>query len=221
MHVKLLFDALTKSNELKQIYTKIEKMSIDCENAFKFAWKSFAEKNPDVAREVIDKDDVIDLDEIKIREDIARYLALTFPPTADIQSALVLSNLVINYERIGDYCNGIASVLSFYPAKLEKDEYFENIDLMRQTIEKQFVLVRESFKQENISVAKNIVNSYEGIKLLHSNLINKLSQTKNIEVNKAIVYAVMGIYLRRISAHLKNIITGILKPYPLYEHHKR
>jgi phosphate uptake regulator len=108
----------------------------------------------------------------------------------------------------------MAHAAILYPTHLENDEYAYIVRQMKSTILKMFHLTHDAIKHYNQKDAKLVVKTYAGIKTLHDSLTHKINKDKNIEPNKAIVYALLTIYLRRIGAHLKNICTTILKPFP-------
>lgn len=212
MGFRMIYDALTKSKLLQKTYKDIGEMNRECKNIFEKSFECLVENRDKEALELSNEDKKINKYEVDIRNSIMGYLAVNTAP--DLNASLTLASVVIDHERIGDYSKIIAQLGLLYPAKLEDNEYMDIINSMKNTIVEQFDLTHTAFEESNVEKAKKVIDSYSGIKALHDALVHKLNKEKNLEINKAITYASLGIYLRRISAHLKNICTSVVKPFP-------
>ena len=212
MGFRMIYDALTKSKLLQKTYKDIGEMNRECKKIFEKSFECLVQNKDKEALELSNEDKKINRYEVNIRNNILGYLAVNTAP--DLNAALTLTSVVIDHERIGDYCKIIAQLGLIYPAKLEDNEYMDIINNMRDTIVEQFDLAYAAFEESDIEKAKNVIAFYSGIKTLHSATVYKLNKEKNIEINKAITYASLTIYLRRISAHLKNICTSVVSPFP-------
>ncbi|MDI6708073.1 MAG: PhoU domain-containing protein [Candidatus Thermoplasmatota archaeon] len=212
MGFRMIYDAITKTKLLEQIYEDVGKMNRECKEIFKKAYECLVKNRDEEALELAREDTKINKYEVKIRNDIMGYLAINTAP--DLNTALTLASVVIDYERIGDYSKIIAQLGLLYPAKLEDGEYIDIITQTMNTVLKQFDLAHEAFVEGNDRKAQLVIDSYAGIKTLHDALVHKINKEKDIEINKAIVYAALAIYLRRIGAHLKNIATSVIAPFP-------
>ncbi len=208
----MIYDALTKSKLLQKTYKDIDEMNRECKNIFEKSFDCLVQNKDKEALELSNEDKKINKYEIDIRNSIMGYLAVNTAP--NLNASLTLASVVIDNERIGDYCKIIAQLGLLYPAKLEVKEYMDIINHMKNTILEQFDLTHTTFEKSDVEKAKKVIGSYSGIKALHDALVHKLNKETNIEINKAITYASLGIYLRRISAHLKNICTSVVSPFP-------
>jgi phosphate uptake regulator len=212
MGFRMIYDALTKSKLLQKTYRDMGEMNRECKKVFERSFDCLVQNKDKEALELSNEDKKINKHEVDIRNSIMGYLAVNTAP--DLNAALTLTSVVIDLERIGDYCKIIAQLGLLYPAKLEDNEYMDIINNMRNTIAEQFDLAYTAFEESDVEKAKNVIDSYFGIKTLHNALVQRLNKEKEIEINKAITYASLGIYLRRISAHLKNICTSVVRPFP-------
>lgn len=212
MGFRMIYDAITKSKLLQKTYRDIGEMNRECKSIFEKSFECLVQNKDKEALELSNEDKKINRYEVDIRNSILGYLAVNTAP--DLNAALTLASVVIDHERIGDYCKIIAQLGLLYPAKLEDNEYMHIINSMKNTIVEQFDLAHTAFEESDVEKAKKVIGSYSGIKTLHDALVHKLNKEKDIEINKAITYASLGIYLRRISAHLKNICTSVVKPFP-------
>lgn len=212
MKFKMMYDALTKSKLLKEAYDEVGKMNRNCRHLFATSVDCLVNDKDELAKEISDEDMIINRGEIEVRKNLLNYLAINTAP--DVGTALILSSVVVDYERIGDYCKGIAWLGLLYPTTLEEDEFMGIVDSMKTVIREQFDFTYNAFKDSDAIKAKKVLSTYNGLKLLHEGLIKMLNDDETIEKNKAIVLACLSIYLRRISAHLKNISSSVIEPYP-------
>jgi phosphate uptake regulator len=125
-----------------------------------------------------------------------------------------LASVVIDYERIGDYCKNIAQLTLLYPTDLNDGGYMDLINHMKESIDKAFDLTYDAFQKDDLEKARKVIEGHEGLKSLHAALVQRINEDNKLDSNKAIVYASLGSYLRRISAHLKNICSGVINPFP-------
>ncbi len=218
MAFRMMYDALTKSKLLLGIYEEIGEMNRVCKGIFEDSYDCLLNNLDERAAEISDEDKVINKYEVSVRSNILKYLAVNRAP--DLGAALVMTSVATGYERIGDYCKGIAGLGLRYPSRLEEKDFVYIVQTMRDTITEQFDLALESYRNSEIENANKVLESYGGVKVLHDSLIHKLNEVGQMNTNTAIVYASLGIYLRRTSAHLRNICTAVVNPYPLFGHDK-
>jgi len=206
-----LMNIIKANKALDAIYQETSEMNRECKRIFLYAFDSLVKCEAIPLAEMADEDKKINKYEVDIREKLLKYLAFTSAPS--LNSTLILFNTVISYERIGDYSKGIASLGVCFPVCLDQEtEYFRILTLIKETIVKEFDLSYKGFMDSDVRKAKQVVESYQGIKSLHEALVARLGRDDVIDNHSAIVYASLGIFMRRIGAHLKNICTSVLYP---------
>ncbi|MCK4613422.1 MAG: PhoU domain-containing protein, partial [Thermoplasmata archaeon] len=67
---------------------------------------------------------------------------------------------------------------------------------------------------EDEEMAESVLDDHAKIKEIHLDIVKALNNDKEITVKEAIVVAKVTGYLRRVSAHLGNICTGVIRPFP-------
>jgi len=206
-----LMNIIKANKALDAIYQETGDMNRECKRIFLLAFDALMKCEAIPLAEMADEDRKINKYEVDIREKILKYLAFTSAPS--FNSTLILLNTVISYERIGDYSKGIASLGVSYPVCLNPEsEYCKIVVLIKETLVKEFDLTYKGFIDSDAAKAKQVVASYQGIKSLHEALVARLGRDDKLDNNSAIVYASLGIFMRRIGAHLKNICTSVLYP---------
>tara|TARA_B100002052_G_scaffold299151_1_gene335720 strand:- start:2758 stop:3423 length:666 start_codon:yes stop_codon:yes gene_type:complete len=151
--------------------------------------------------------------ERSVRRKVMTHLAVS--GNEDLGSGLILTSVVIDIERIGDYTKNIYDLSKFYSerlngAELEKDlkEVEDNvIDLFQSSI--------KAFKDQDITLARQLMKDYkENISKQSDKITNDIISGKmNLEADTATAIAMYSRYLKRIAAHSRNLISSIVNPF--------
>jgi len=78
--------------------------AIDC------AIQALKERDLDLAQRVIDEDDLLDRRQLEIEERAITLIATQQPMASDLRAIVVILNVIVELERIGDYAEGIAKL---------------------------------------------------------------------------------------------------------------
>jgi len=151
--------------------------------------------------------------EIEIREKILKHLIFG-ADKVDIAPALSLSSIVIDIERIGDYCKNMFELVEIYPEKLDEDSYIQKLKEMSEEISHEFDVTYLAFKEADEEKAEYVMKKHLEINKILENLLREVSKDDSLKPRKAIIIALLTRYLKRVSAHLKNVASSIVNPYP-------
>ncbi len=141
---------------------------------------------------------------------------LTVNPQQDLSSGLVLVSVVIDIERIGDYTKNIYDLALNHPSKLIGGNYEESLIEVENSTRQFFVDSVKSFKEQDIDLARKLMRDYkteisskceEIAKAIVSGKANDMSTAD------AAAVALYARYLKRISAHCRNLISSIVNPF--------
>jgi phosphate uptake regulator len=212
MSFKSIYDALTKAPLLENAYNDASEMHKLAKEMFEESTKCLIGCDVDVAKKLGLEDKRINKREKRVRRKVMEYLAVTSAP--NLNASLVLISIVIDYERIGDLCKNIAQLCIEYPADFGEEDYSKDINLMKDNISKMFDLTLVAMEQSDEEKAKEVIAIHDKVKGIHNSIIKKLNEDDKISTTNAISYALLTGYFRRINAHLANICTGVLHPFP-------
>ncbi|MBC9868313.1 MAG: phosphate signaling complex protein PhoU [Opitutae bacterium] len=95
-------------SELEDFHSNLIMMGQKAIEVTRKACKAILELDPQLAREVLQEDDVIDNLEITIDTKAIRYISLRAPVANDLRLLMVGTKVTHNLERIGDEACGIA-----------------------------------------------------------------------------------------------------------------
>ena len=167
----------------------------------------------DEARDIYRQDRIINKYEIDIRRKVLEHLSIN--PQEDVGSSLILTSVVIDMERIGDFAKNVVELAEMYPEALEADEYVPRLKEMSGRVRRLFTLTEESFREADSERAERVMAEHAEIARVCDSMLEELVKEPNISVRKAIVCALLTRYLKRISAHLKNIASSVVNPFQL------
>jgi phosphate transport system protein len=117
--------------ELEAVKTNLIKMGSFAEEAIAQSIKALLERNGDLAREVIDRDERINAMEIEIDDAIVDLLALQQPVASDLRFILAAMKINNDLERIGDHAVNIAESALQY-AGMKPVKPFVDLPVMAQ-----------------------------------------------------------------------------------------
>ena len=102
-HIISAFD-----EDLIQVQAKISEMGGLCEELLAKALESVQNRDAAMAREVIERDRLLDAMETSIEESVVRVIALRQPVAADLRVLIAAMKISTTLERIGDLAKNIA-----------------------------------------------------------------------------------------------------------------
>lgn len=160
--------------------------------------------------------DLSDLDsEINEREqELRRALLehLTVNPKRELVFSLKLISIVHEAERIGDVSKSLAKA-----GRLAKKPRMGPMVVpqreMRDRILQMFDRAREGFIEGDLSAARELMETHEGMKDEVTEYLIQLADREDITANEGIVYALSARLLSRVSSHLSNLASTVVSPF--------
>ena len=208
---KELYDALRKGSILMSAFESVDRMHLQAKEMYMLSVECLVENKDEIAKYIGREDRIINVTVREVRREILEYLAINSSP--DISASLMLTGIVIDYERIGDYCKNISQLGLMYPTKLTASSFFTIFTDMDKTIRTMFDLTIEALKKSDVEKGNEVMKMHVQTKKLHTEIVSKLRQGEDIDMQTGIVYALLTEYLRRISAHLQNIASTVVQPF--------
>lgn len=203
------FQLWKKAGLLSVALEEVETMLLTAKTMFSFSLRVLMDKEKE--REDIYKiDQELNKLQINVRRKILEHLSIN--PQEDVTSCLVLITIVIDIERIGDYSKNLIELSHKYPDRL-KGEYIERIRGIEEEIEKLFDGTINAFKNADIELGKQIMKRHTQIAFLCEKILEDLIEDAKVSCRMAIACTLLARYLKRVSAHLKNIASGVVNPF--------
>ena len=201
-----LSQAWTSSNEMLHLS---HEMFTDSVNALRSG-----EKNK-VIKSIKLRDEEINQYHRDIRKKVVTYYSVSKDVT-NINSGLVLINMVVDIERVGDYTKNILDLAKYYPKKLRSEKVSEDLKIIEQAVIERFQNTVKAVEEMDEIAAKELIKSYRSdLGKLSDNLVaSSISGDLKIgEEHMASSMVLYARYLKRIGAHLKNITSVVINPF--------
>lgn len=171
-----------------------------------------AKDNEKISMDVEASDKNINKAERRIRKKVLTHLSIA--DKSEINAGLVLTSIVIDIERIGDYTKDIHSLTIQRKNPLSCEDMEPDVKKIEKTIEVFFKKTIVAFTDSDEETAREVTEKYEIIANICDKLTNVLINGEmDFKISDAVTLALYLRYLRRIAAHLKTICTSIINPF--------
>jgi phosphate uptake regulator len=163
--------------------------------------------------DIFEMDKKINQFERDVRRKVMTHLAIS--GNEDLGSGLILISVVVDIERIGDYTKNIYELAINHPKKLQGFSFEKDLLQIENNTRNLFNDTIKTFKNQNLEEARKIMKDYKkGISKQCDEITNTIiSSELDIDANSAAAIALYSRYLKRISAHSRNLISSIVNPF--------
>lgn len=198
--------------ELRTLREKLATMGERAAQQIVLAMKALADKDDDLAREVIRTDSIIDRDENEVDELALQILATRQPVASDLRFITMSLKFVVDLERIGDLATGIAK----RALELNRLPSLEpQVDLARlaSLVQKNLHAALDSFVKKDADKATLVITADAEIDKLNASLFAEL--IAHVATDPATVTRVLPLtsvcrYLERVGDHVKNLAEEVV-----------
>ena len=208
---------LWKSEDLlSQAWDESYKMMMLSNEMFTQAIKYLREGENDETIRMLKKRDVeINTFQRDVRKKVVTHYAIS-QDIEDLPNGLVLLNMVVDVERLGDYTKNILDLALNHPNIIKSEEFSEDLYHVEQEVISRFSKTLEAIHTQDSDVARSMMVSYkETLTSVSDDIVNGCISGKITlgDESKTVSLALYARYLKRIGAHLKNITTVLINPF--------
>jgi len=167
----------------------------------------------EITLNVYEMDEKVNQYERKVRRKVLKHLALT--SGAHLIPGLILTSIVIDVERIGDYTKNIMDLAKVHPKRLELGSARERIDRVEPAVTALFNTALPAFRNSDGETARSLINENWWILKSCDEVIDDLIANGDdaLSVSDAVSVALYARYLKRIAAHMMNILSSVVNPF--------
>ena len=150
-----------------------------------------------------------------VRKKVVTHFSIS-QKVEDFPSGLVLLNIVVDVERLGDYTKNILDLAIHYPDPLVSEDCLSSLKEIEDDILSRFTDTLTAIEQQDEKLAKKLLKSYRksfsnmSDKIVNDGISGKQEYKDQKEAASVTLYAR---YLKRVGGHLKNITPTMLNPY--------
>ena len=149
----------------------------------------------------------------EVRRKVLTYLAVT--GGMNIIPGLVLTSVVIDIERIGDYTKNITDLAESHPRRLAGGKFEEDFQNIEQTVSHIFEKLVPICKESDKTSAFELIKNNYGVLKKCDKIVETIIKEDDKELSQvdAASRALYARYLKRIAAHLMNIASSVVNPF--------
>jgi phosphate transport system protein len=198
--------------ELDRLKRELLRVSALVEEQVAKSVRSIRDRNEELAREVIDRDQVIDLAEVEVEEGCLKILALYQPVAVDLRFVVMALKINNDLERIGDLACNIAA-RSVYLAKLPTIEIPFDFEGMADKTRSMLRSSLDSLIYFDTDLATQVCDADEEVDTINRKMYDRVF----VEIKKSptnaealIHYLSVSRYLERIADYATNIAEDVI-----------
>ncbi|MFZ5352653.1 MAG: phosphate signaling complex protein PhoU [Bacillota bacterium] len=198
--------------ELQDLQLDLVKMSSVVEEALLNSIKALKHQDVELARKVIEGDDVPDKMEFDIEDKCFKLIALQQPMAKDLRQIATALKIITDLERIADHAVDISKIT----IKLSNEVYIkELIDIPRmgELASKMVKDCIDAFVHQDIEKAKEISRMDDEVDALYSQIFRELlviMMEDPKKITQATHFLFVSKYLERVADHVTNICERII-----------
>ena len=169
--------------------------------------------NGEVDRSVYEKDQIVNKYEQEVRGKVLKHLAVT--GGVNLIPGLILTSIVIDIERIGDYTKNIVDLAISHPKKLTCGDLEKDVKQIESGVMEIFENIIPFIRSSEKKATRELVDSHWWIFDRCDKIVNQLVKGEDYSLNleNAVSTALYIRYLKRVGGHLVNIASSIVNPF--------
>ncbi len=134
----------------------------------------------------------------------------------EVTNGLVLVDMVVDIERLGDYCKNISDLTLMKESSINFGELSDEISKIEEEVKSRFSSTIEVIENQDEDLAFTLQDKYrKAISTVSDNIVSDIvsGKTKLGSQSKSAALVLYIRYLKRIGAHLKNITSTVVNAY--------
>lgn len=193
--------------EIERLQDDVTTLATLAQDAIDRAVRSLKSKDPDLARQVIEGDDVLDSLAMELENRCFSLLALQQPMAGDLRTIGSALKIVTDLERIGDHAVDIAKTT----LRLFQQAYIKPlIDIPRMAALTQEMLRSsiEAFAKKNIDFLDRLRENDDEVDHLYSQVFRELltfMMGDPSTISQSMEFLMVASHLERVADHATNI----------------
>ncbi len=190
-----------------------EAINIDAEMFIDATDALWGDNRKTVQKLIFKKDKLINKYERDIRRKVITHL--TVQGNESLAAGLVLSTVIVDVERIGDYIKNIVELTEMHPDEIQDNKTKDKLHEIESAIKRMFKEAPECIETGDEDQALQIYSETKEIgRTCDKNIENLITKNdENLGTSSVATLVLYFRYLKRINAHLRNIISSVINPY--------
>ena len=219
---KELIELWRADNLLTQALNDSNAMLESTHEMFRESVKSLRKSDSgEMGMDVYEKDRMVNKYEREVRSKVLKHLVIT--GGTNIVPGLILTSIVIDIERIGDYTKNIKDLAVAHPKRLECGMFEEEMRKIETAVDKLFEGAIPAMKTSDKEAAQALMKDNWWVIKRCDAILNDLIAEKDLALTAgaAVSTGMYGRFLKRIAAHLINMLSSVVNPFENIGFHER
>jgi phosphate uptake regulator len=163
--------------------------------------------------DIYQEDRMVNHDQRAVRRNVLRYLAIT--GGTNVVPGLILISIVIDSERIGDYTKNIMELAVAHPGRMSSDGYEGDLRRIESSVGEMFDRIVAILRDMDTEGARTLIRDNFWIRARCDEILVDLikGQAASMSSGDAVAVALYVRYLKRVAAHLLNILSSVVNPF--------
>jgi len=163
--------------------------------------------------DIYKRDQQLNKYERSVRRKIVTHMSVSAKP--DVNLGLVLTAIVIDIERIGDYTKNIVELAGVVTGAFDGLELDGEVAEIEKSMARMFDDIVPALEGPDEAKARGIIGSHAIIASRVDDQVRALCADEVLSgrSSHAVTVGLYLRYLKRVSAHLKNVATSVVNPY--------
>jgi len=170
----------------------------------------------EIKKEIREKDKIVNHYLRDVRRKVLTHCSLEGRKEGrELPSGLALISIVIDIERVGDYTKNVVDLVTYRPEKLNGGILEKNTRKIELAVKDNFKRTRSIIEKSDENAAAELLREYAWVSGMCDECIISLVQgkDKSLSPSDSASMALYMRYLKRINAHLRNVLTSIVNPF--------
>jgi phosphate transport system protein len=200
------------ANEIEKLKSKLLFLRSLVEESLWKAVKSLQQQDSQLARQVIDEDEVIDQTEVDVEEECLKILALHQPVAIDLRFIVTALKINDDLERIGDLSVNIAERSEFLARHDSVPTPF-GFDTMARITQQMLRNSLDALVNMDCTLASKVLKDDDQVDAINKEMYNQVKQTilKYPEHIESLIHLLsVSRHLERIADHAVNIAEDVI-----------
>jgi len=193
--------------EISLLKERILKMGLLVEEQIKNSIRALTERDSELAKEVINKDKLVNSLDVEIDEEGIRLIAIRQPKATDLRFIITALKISTDLERMGDLAEDIAERAIELNEEPPLKPYID-IPRMAEIAQGMLVDALDAFMKRDAKEARDIISRDDEVDALTAQIFNELLFFMIQDpraVSRAVKITYIAKYLERIADHATNI----------------
>ncbi|MFQ5988825.1 MAG: PhoU domain-containing protein [Candidatus Methylomirabilales bacterium] len=198
------------SRALKDSYTMLEETG----SMFAESVRSLRESDTGELRfNIYEKDQMINRYQQEVRRNVLKYLGVT--GGLNVIPGLILTSIVVDMERIGDYTKNIADLAVAHRKRLAGGRFEDDFEKVERTVKRTFAEIIPILKDSKRETARQLIDDTYWVIKKCDEIVDKLIKEDMEEFGpkESVSVGLYARYLKRIQSHLLNIASSVVNPF--------